>query len=38
LIKEGFEKQIEGFEPPEPQPMEPGGNGTVMDILTDEAV
>ena len=37
LIKEGFEKQTEGFEPPTPAPQNEEG-GTVMDIVTDEAV
>lgn len=37
LIKEGFEKQTEGFEPPAPAPQNEEG-GTVMDIVTDEAV
>lgn len=38
LIKEGFENQIEGFEPPEPAPPPTGEGGRVMDIVTDEAV
>lgn len=38
LIKEGFEKQTEGFEPPEPSEQQADGNGRVMDIVTDEAV